>query len=64
MQYKGIEYQVVQSIDRKLMWSFQLATRSKAEHGYSPTRQHAMVDAKRAIDIRLKRREAVAILPG
>ncbi len=57
MQYKGIEYQVVQSIDRRLMWSFQLSRRSKAAHGYSPTRQQAIVDVKCAIDIGLKRHE-------
>ncbi len=57
MQYKGIEYQVVQSIDRRLMWSFQLSARSKAAHGYCSTREQAMVDVKRAIDTKLKRRE-------
>ena len=49
MEYRGIEYTVVQGIERQL-WKWGFALEGKAATGQAATKAEAVAEAERAID--------------
>ena len=62
MDYRGVEYTVVQGIGRQL-WKWGLAVEGKALTGQAATKAEAVAEAERAIDRALSLKKLRLIRP-
>jgi hypothetical protein len=64
MEYRGIEYKIIQGIERSIWkWSLSLGEPKIIKVGQAKTKQDAVAEVERAIDKVLARKKLPIVLP-
>ena len=65
MEYRGIEYKIIQGIERGVWkWSVSLGDPKMIKVGQAKNKQDAVAEVERAIDSALARKKLRIALPG